>query len=1244
MTTTVLRLFLTLLVAVCTSLALAAQSECSERNPFSITPSSTFCVDTSGIAEVEFDVIHNGGVGEYRVSFPDGTDTLYTEVSGDFTVTRRLLFSCNNPPGSPKPPTPDNRFYEYRGELNIVREDCVDDQGDKRRGSYDFNILPNPIQDIQISDLSCKSAPYLVDLDAILCSEDLVEEYRWYLNGNRIRGADGKSVKKFLIPRAGDHVIRLEVSTYSDKCETFFFEKPITITAAPSVSIDYTLDSADRCATEIVFPVNTTYQNAETFRWTSFSPDVSFSDPTIPNPIITIDNRVPGTRIIVLTASNEGCGDDKDEIIITTYNGQTIVPKVPLVTCSAVPYTFCEELDIRPDPATIEWTTDATGVDIVNATSECPEVTFTDPGSYELTASGVDNCGIAYSIPVTISVRDGAPLEYDFSPADTLCPTEPPVRLQDYVESPANIATITGPGVVNNTLDASNLRGEVTIEITDSCGAVYPIDFFVLTPGTFAGGNPSVCRGQILDLKAIQEGTYSGPGVENNLFSSVDLGVGTYTIDYRGADYCGGEGTFTITVEEAPAADFSISSASCGVGTDTLTVPLGEPLLLASAANAPVVCYRVLETGQTVCEQDTASIAILTPGTYTLQQTVGFANGACQDSVQRMVEVIAPFSSSAEVTVDSSQCDSLTLSYRAVADGDGLTYRWDFSTGDSSAVSSPSLRIARPVTTDPLRALLTVSNGCFANVDTVSVTPPLRFQVAFGVLNDNHRVCSGDTVFLVDNSVGATDIGVTLGDGTQLAALPATLVLTNNTKEVIKYPITMEGRNTNCPDQVATDTIYVLPVSTEAAYTLNYDQACSPAEVQLINLASPGASSVVIWENEKTPQVIGERDTLTHFYRSQHDTVFEITMVSRLCGIDTFSSTFAVKAGADATFDRLLADETACAGQEVAFAYAGEVGTQSLEYYFGDGSFSLAANPVHVYDTSGDYTVTLEVTTGNGCQAVDSLNVVVGEYGGEAITADIPANICVDAPFRVGFADNSLQISYDYGNDLRSASPIDRPYQREGTYSLTLTATDASGCSIDTTSLVSVYPRFTAEIQPPEEVLTVDLGDRLDLSFTTTPVRLLDSVRWWGDSLSNRDAKLTTAFPVNDGFYYLEVTDLYGCLATDSVRVNVIRNYGDRIYVPNVFSPNGDGANETFAVQVKPNAVRAIRSLRIFSRWGEMVYECTDCNRDGSGTAGWDGQLSGGRPTKPGVYVWIADIEFTDGEQHTFRGDVTLVR
>lgn len=1218
----------------------SAQNSCGTEDPFLLPPAKTFCVDTNGIARISFTLVNAIGVGDYLVRFPDGTDTTYTGVAQTVNIERDFSFTCTNPPGNPERPTVEDPFYAYKGELTITRTDCVDADGKPQRGSYDFNLLPNPIRDILISDVSCRSAPYLVDLTAKVCNPELVSRYQWYLDGQKIGRGTGIELEQLSISTPGDHVIQLEVTTFSDRCPTFFFEKPITITAAPSIFVSYTLDSADLCNTLITIPTTTTFQNTETFRWTSNSTDVSFSDPEIPSPVITINNEQPGTRLITLLAGNEACGTVSQSFEISTSSGETITPLRPLATCAGADYTFCEDLEISPTPATINWSSGDEGVEIEQSNTICPVVRFPRAGTFTLTASGSDNCGLPYSLPVSIAVRDGSPLSYDFTAIDTLCPTEAPIDLLDYIDNSANVSTITGPGVTGTTLNPANLNGPVSLELADSCGGTYPVDIFVLTEGSFAGGNPSICLGQSIDLNAIQAGTYSGLGVSNNIFNSAGLELGDYTIEYASTAYCGGAGTFTITVEEPAIAAFTVTTESCAVMDTSLiaaSFPVGTPVSLMSTSNAPVICYSVVETGEQICGLDSVAFTFPAAGQYTLQQVVGFENGACQDSISIPIRVLAPFVTTATVTVDSSECDSLTISYLTTAGSGPVDYSWTFSTGDSSRLADPVLRIPRPVTEGSLVAAATTTNGCFTERDTLSLQPPLRFQVAFGILNDNNTVCSGDTVFLVNNSVNASNLRVTLDNTTQLSELPTTLVLTNTTQEVIAYPIRMVGSNGSCPDQEALDTVYVLPVSTQAAFTLLYDDSCSPAEVSLINLSTPGARCTVQWRGEETFETVGEGDTTFHRYLSLRDTTFEIVLVARLCGIDTFTSTFDIKGGADANF--VTDTDAACVGNLVQFDYGSEVGSQSIRWDFGDGRTSLLPNPEHVYDSMGDYTVRLDVTTESGCRASDSTQLTINEYSGPPLLASFPERICVDGLFPVDFTGFGDNISYDYGNFLRAVTPLERPYQRVGNYNFTLTSTDGNGCLVDTSGLVEVLPLFTVDIQPPADEVNVELGNSLDLSFQMSPVRQLDSISWRGDSLTNPNTQVTTAAPVDDGVYQLQVIDEFGCVATDSLQVYVIKEYGDRVFVPNIFSPNGDGQNEIFTLDFKPNTVRAIHSFRVLARWGGMVYECTDCQPG----EGWDGRVDT-VPIKPAVYVWIADIEFTDGNRQVFRGDVALLR
>lgn len=1229
----------TLLLLACWS-PLHGQSACAEDDPFLVPPSRTFCVDTNGIAVVAFTLRNFGDPGNYLVNFPDGSDTTYLAVETAVQIERQLLFSCSSPPGNPQPPTRDAPFYDYRGQLTITRTDCVDEQGDPRRGSYDFNIVPNPIVDIRTNDLSCTSAPFIVDLTASLCSPELVDTYTWYVDGERVPGTQKDVLKNYVFTTAGLHLVRLEV-TNSKGCDPYAFEKEILISGLPAIDLSIQLDSSSLCSPQVIVRPTARARYATDFQWVSNSADVSFSDPTILNPVITIINEEPSTRVITLIASNPSCPAVEESFEITTYSGQTINVPEPIRTCTDTPLPLCEQLTYAPPPQSISWSGSDPSISLQRATGKCPVVTFARAGNYVLTASGTDICGLKFSFDLPVYVRDGTPLDLDFSAVDTLCSADAPIRLLDYMAPASMVSRIIGAGVAEATFDPAGLSGEVALLITDSCGVDYPVVLFVLEQGSASLPDLTVCRGDLVNLAGRTPGTYTGAGILDNVFDSRGLAVGDYPVSYVGGNFCGSTGSFTVSVVDFPLAGFAITTDSCSVGDAGARYPVNVPITFESSSPNPVSCYVILETGDSVCDQDSVSFTFGLPGTYTVRQVVSAAGGDCTDTLERKLEVLGDFTPRFEVGIDSSDCDSLQLFFASADPAPGVSYRWQFSSGDSSASADPVLRMARPFSASPLRVTVRSTNGCFTHLDTLFVDLPRRFQVAFGFLNDNNTVCSGDTAYLIDNSVNVNRLTVTFPDGRQAPALPSTLVIDNPGQDVLKYVLRLDGTTEGCPDQSVTDTLYVLPVTTRAAYTLSYADNCSPSEVRLTNLSTPGSTNYVFWGDGSTPQPVGSGDTLVHVYRVAADTVFSIVLEAALCGIDTFSSTYSARAGANAAFS-VDTDAARCTGNPVSFHPESKVAGYSLEWNFGDGTYSLLPDPLHAYASPGTYRVFLEATNPSGCVALDSADLVINSYNGPPLVVEVPAATCVDAPFRVGVSGFATGIAYDYGNQLLADSPIDRPYQEEGTYGLTVSATDENGCRTDTSTVVTVYPAFQVAIQPDVADTTIELGNILLLSFQMDPLRNLDSIRWLGDAVSNYNTQQTVVAPLEDGYYRLEVTDLYGCFATDSLRVRVSKDYAQRIYVPNIFSPNGDGTNETFGVDVKPNTVAAIRSLRILNRWGTLVYECSNCPPGNVGT-GWDGRV-GGRPAAEAVYLWTAEVEFLDGSHQHFSGDVTLLR
>lgn len=133
--------------------------------------------------------------------------------------------------------------------------------------------------------------------------------------------------------------------------------------------------------------------------------------------------------------------------------------------------------------------------------------------------------------------------------------------------------------------------------------------------------------------------------------------------------------------------------------------------------------------------------------------------------------------------------------------------------------------------------------------------------------------------------------------------------------------------------------------------------------------------------------------------------------------------------------------------------------------------------------------------------------------------------------------------------------------------------------------------------------------------------------------LNNPFAQNPLATVSRDTRFLVQVTDIAGCKDTASVLLRVYQ--GIRYYVPNAFSPNGDGINEIF----RPIAVGVISTdwFRVFNRYGQVMYESNNIQN------GWDGTYRGQRQPI-GNYIWSIKGKGRDGNLIEMKGNVVLVR
>ena len=187
---------------------------------------------------------------------------------------------------------------------------------------------------------------------------------------------------------------------------------------------------------------------------------------------------------------------------------------------------------------------------------------------------------------------------------------------------------------------------------------------------------------------------------------------------------------------------------------------------------------------------------------------------------------------------------------------------------------------------------------------------------------------------------------------------------------------------------------------------------------------------------------------------------------------------------------------------------------------------------------------------------------------------------------------------------------------------------------------------ISEQLTPPDipvlflgDDLDVNLGCPIEIQTITNNTNLID-IQWSNGSTMDCDTCLRPfASPVDRTQYVLSVTSADTCSTMDTIVVNVIKIRD--LFVPNAFSPNGDGVNDVFFINAY-KSIDYIKSWKILGRWGEVVYG-NENFAPNDPTNGWDGRLKD-KLLDPGVYIWVAEVVYLDGYEELVSGDVTLLR
>lgn len=627
--------------------------------------------------------------------------------------------------------------------------------------------------------------------------------------------------------------------------------------------------------------------------------------------------------------------------------------------------------------------------------------------------------------------------------------------------------------------------------------------------------------------------------------------------------------------------------------------------------------------------------------TFPVNLTVITDHG-CTSTASSQVQVF-PAVVAAFVT-DSAGCAPLAASMTNVSTG-ANSASWSFGDGGSSTATSPTHTYMNQGLADVSFDILLTATSSFGCSDTATASVLVHPQPIAQFITNTQAGCQPLPVNFQDLSIGSATLQWSFGDGATLSAAPGNTAHTyvNTTAAPIVFdPQLIAVSQHGCTDTTAGQ-VQVYP---ELVASFLVDSlACSPFAVDLTN-TSIGASAYQ-WDMGDGTILVGNEPAYTFVNNTTSDLVRTITLTatSAFGCTATAVHTVTIAPVPSAAF-QATPNTQQFPNADVLVLNNSSPGPWTHAWSFGDGGTAALASPgTHTYGTWGTYTITLVVSS-SFCSDTATQTVV--------ITPPIPSASFLGqgagcAPLTVSFTNTSLLgMTYQWSFGDGGMSTADNPtyiFNVPGVYTVTLTANGIGGATNTFTKVDSivVHPRATAffALQPNEVSVPTEPIFTYNLSSNAT---LYD---WdFGDGEGSSETNPVHYYRAPGTFeVQLIANNQWNCPDTFLLPEGVTALAAGQIQFPNAFTPSNNGPGDgvydpnDFSNDHFHPLYQGVEDykLEVFDRWGELLFVTEDPR------TGWDGYYRG-QPAKQDVYVWKAYAKFSDGNETTLKGDVTLLR
>ncbi len=312
---------------------------------------------------------------------------------------------------------------------------------------------------------------------------------------------------------------------------------------------------------------------------------------------------------------------------------------------------------------------------------------------------------------------------------------------------------------------------------------------------------------------------------------------------------------------------------------------------------------------------------------------------------------------------------------------------------------------------------------------------------------------------------------------------------------------------------------------------------------------------------------------------------------------------------------------------------AGGTGPYGFSVTKDNSNFDYGTNGVAGGLDSGTYYI--QVNDYNGCTLTDT--AFVPSPVRDTFSISVDSTSCYGA----AYTDGSIYVTPLIANNMPYTYTIDNGQVQDTNYFGNLAAgrhviiaTNQFGCKTTLDTTVYQPGLGYATVLPKDTTLMLGQSITLKSGFGPFPMSAITGYNWVTSEALNcvdcPDPLVTPYSHISE--YVLTITYNEHCTASDSARIIVINNA--KFFIPNSFTPNGDGNNDIFLIYGED--IKTVK-LRVFNRWGEKVFESD------SQFNGWDGTYKG-MPQSPAVFTYDAQIIYLDDTKTEQHGSITLIR